>query len=130
MNITSLTNQNNVESVREQIMKKKSYNPYHTTVNIPSNVLTDYDNFPYQRYWRGVPNSYDPVVAEREAGYRPRHDACYKTSEPMQEVPKPNLCFQSACSTIYPCNSEYNRVFKDREAHDEFINKNCIVQYR
>lgn len=123
-------NQNNVERVREQIMRKKSHTPFNATINMPGNVLTDYDNFPYQRYWRGIPSSYSPVVAEREAGWRPRHDHCYKFSEPMQEVVVPDLCFQSACSTIYPCFKDYNRIFKDRETLDNITNNNCNIHYR
>lgn len=126
---TSSINQNNVETVREGIMKKKSYDPYHYTVNNKSSVLTDYDTFPYPRYWRGVPTSYHPVVAEREAGWRPRHDYCYKMKEPQQDVPYPKHCFQSACSTIYPCFADYNRAFSDREIMENVINKNCVVQY-
>lgn len=129
MNLTPQINQSNVERVREQIMKKKG-DIYHPTKNLAAKILTDYDTFPYHRYWRGVPTSHFPVVAEREAGWRHRFDNCYKIEEPIQDVPYPKHCFQTSCSTIYPCSSSYNKTFNDREIIDKMINDNCIVQYR
>lgn len=130
MDLTPQVNQSNVERVREQIMKKKYESPYHATQNMSAKILTDYDTFPYPRYWRGVPTSDFPVVAEREAGWRPRFDNCYKFTEPMQEVPYPKHCFQTSCSTIYPCFSSYDKTFNDREILNKMINDNCVVQYR
>ena len=127
---TPVINQNNVEGIREQIAKKKSGIPYHATKNLAAKVLTDYDTFPYPRYWRGVPTSYYPVVSEREAGWRPRLDNCYKITEPIKDAPYPKHCFQSSCSTIYPCFANVNKTFSDRQNLDEVINENCLVQYR
>ena len=131
---TPYINKQNVGNVRTQIMKKMSYNPYHATIDTASNVLTDYDTAPYPRWFRGVPDSFLPIVAEREAGWRPRHDNCYKLSESpfahTEHTPYPNHCFEAACSTVYPCYPDYLQKISDRDALNLVLNKACIVQYR
>ena len=52
---TPLINEINVNNVRVQIAKKKGYNPYLATTEQAVQVLTDYDTFPYPRYFRGIP---------------------------------------------------------------------------
>lgn len=132
-NLTPLLNNNNINNIRRQIELKKGSDPYHTTVAQAPQVLTDYDTFPYPRYFRGVPESDVPIVAEREAGWRPRHDNCYKVTEPvgLPAYPEyPNNCFQSACSTVFPCYPEYASRYTDLEAMHLVLNNKCIVQYR
>lgn len=130
--ITPLLNEHNVKNIREQIHAKKMSTPYYATANQAKEVVTDYDTFPYPRYFRGVARSSVPIVAEREAGWRPRHDNCYKVNEPanLPGAPYPNNCFQAPCSTVYPCYPEYLTKYSDKEALDLILNKTCIVQYR
>lgn len=129
MNINKI-NKTNVSNVRSQILQKKSYKPYFSDKNTVSLVLTDYDNFPYKRYFRGIPSSVNPIVAEREAGWRIRNDNCYDEKEP-QEVPGPiNYCFEAPCSTVYPCNPDYLSKYSDRDALNVMLNNACIVAYR
>lgn len=128
---TPIINDVNVDNVRQQIALKKGYQPYLATDNQASQVLTDYDTFPYPRWFRGIPESSQPVVAEREAGWRPRHDDCYKVLQPKGPDRRyPNHCFEAACSTVFPCYPEYLQKFSDREALNVILNKACIVQYR
>mgnify|MGYP006000099363 CR=1 FL=1 len=130
---TPLVNDLNVSHVRRQIERKKGPDPYHATVTQSVQVLTDYDTFPYPRYFRGVPNSTVPIVAEREAGWRPRHDMCYNVVEPNgvpEYPPYPNHCFSSACSTTYPCYPEYAARYASLEQMHLILNNKCIVQYR
>ena len=82
-------NKSNINSIREQIKRKKGDKPYFATQKEAMSVTTDYDVFPYPRYFRGVATSSEPIVAEREAGYRDRHDNCY--------VPNPTIDFQPPC---------------------------------
>ena len=128
--LTPFVNEKNINNVRKQIADKASYNPYYATVQQASEVLTDYDTFPYPRWWRGVPESSQPVVAEREAGWRPRHDSCYCITSPQNPGLYPNHCFEAPCSTVFPCYPEYLQKFSDREALNVILNKACIVQYR
>ena len=72
----------------------------------------------------------EPVIAEREAGWRKRQDSCYKVNAPPIRDNYPNHCFQSACSTIYPCYPEYMTKYADKEAMDLLLNKSCVTQYR
>ena len=130
---TPIVNQSNVKNVRAQIAKKKGHRPYHATVAQSVQVLTDYDTFPYPRYFRGVPGSSKPIVAEREAGWRPRHDSCYNVVEPNGlpvYPPYPNHCFSSSCNITYPCYPEYASKYASLEEMNLILNNKCITQYR
>lgn len=120
---------NNVLSVRKQISLKQGCDPFFATINDAESVITDMDHFPYTRFFRGVYYSSDPVVLEREAGWRPQNNQCYKYGC-AGEGPYPNHCFESACSVVYPCYPQYLRKYSDRQALDVQLNRACIVQYR
>ncbi len=79
--LTATINRNNVNSVREQINRKKQSRPFLATINDAAQTITDYDTFPYPRWFRGVPESSQPIVAEREAGWRTRYDDCYSVDD-------------------------------------------------
>ena len=130
--ITSSLNEYNIKNIRSQIVSKKAPVPYYSTVSQAKEVITDQDTFPYPRYFRGSAMSSLPIVAEREAGWRPRHDSCYRINEPpcLAGPPPPNNCFQAPCSTVYPCYPEYLTKYSDKESLDLILNKTCIVQYR
>lgn len=125
---------NNISTVRKNIARKCSSNPYHATINQAGSIVTDYDNFPYNRWYRGKPTSSRPIIAEREAGWRPRHEQCYEVVEPECSQKKhstyPNHCFETACSTVFPCYPEYLTKYADREALNLVLNKACVVQHR
>ena len=131
-NLTQRINDANISSIRHQIALKKSNIPHFGTSNQVSSIITDMDHFPYTRYFRGVHNSAEPVVFEREAGWRPTHDPCYKGScDKSEENPSyPSHCFEAACSTVYPCYPKYLQKISDRDAINVQLNKACIVQYR
>lgn len=129
-NFTGKINDSNVNNVRVQIARKKQSVPYHATAHDSSGVITDYDSFPYTRWFRGVPESSKPIVAEREAGWRPRHDRCYRFSQPAAKSHYPNHCFQGPCHFTHPCYPEYLTKYADEDILDTIINKACIVQYR
>ena len=129
---TQLINDVNVMNVRNQIAKKKSYNPYIATVEQSAQVITDYDTFPYPRYFRGIPQSSQAIVAEREAGWRTRHDDCYKVQTPVvtDHNNYPDHCFETACGTTFPCYPQSLSKHTDRKALNVMLNNACIVQYR
>lgn len=131
--LTPYINDRNVHNVRTQIRQKNGSQPFCATINDAAGVLTDYDTFPYPRWFRGVYDSEKPIVAEREAGWRPRHDNCYRLVEPpTQDIPQqyPNHCFSSACSVVFPCYPEYLEKQSDKKFLDTILNKACIVEYR
>lgn len=129
-NLTPNINDMNVMNIRHQINAKKGYLPHHTSIARAGGVLTDYDSFPYNRWYRGIAQSPDPIVAEREAGWRPRQDNCYKIQTPNKKDPYPNHCFESATNVVYPCYPEFQSKWADKEQIELMLNKSCIVQYR
>ena len=78
----------NVKNIREQIKRKKQSTPYYATTKQATSVITDYDTFPYPRYFRGVAEMSEPIVAEREAGWRPRHDDSYEENVQLDLKPE------------------------------------------
>ena len=65
-------NVKNMQNIQFEIQRKKySEQPYYATKRNVVQVITDYDELPYRRWYRGFPESDVPIVAEREAGYRP-----------------------------------------------------------
>ena len=128
--ITPDMNQRNIEHVRSLIKKKTGAHPYHATNESVIPVVNDYDHHPYTRWYRGVSYYPDPIVAEREAGWRKQENACYDLVIPPQKVPKPHHCWEAPCSTIFPCYPEYLTKYADREQLDVMIGNACIVQDR
>jgi len=114
--------------IRDQIAMKQGTRPYYGTAT--QQVVTDMDHFPYTRYFRGRYESSQPIVFDREAGWRPVNDACYKGSCDARPLPYPTHCFEAPCSTVYPCYPQYLQKFSDREALNVQLNRECIVQYR
>lgn len=66
--------------------------------------MTEYDSFPYRRWFRGEPRSPLPVVHPRIAGWYPRQDAAYDPRvRAWNEYDQyPRHCFQAACTTRLP----------------------------
>ena len=127
--LTKKINDKNVQSVRYQIHQKQQSQPFFGTINDAESIITDMDHFPYTRFYRGVYNSSDPLVFEREAGWRPLRDSCYKSSC-NTKTPYPNHCYEVACSTVYPCHPKILHRYSDRDALNVQTNNACIIQYR
>ena len=112
-NLTQNINEHNLNSIRKQIELKKGYKPFLATSVDSTGVVTDYDVFPYPRYFRGVPTSDKPIVAEREAGWRQRNPGCYRPNVSTVTVsnPIPHLDFQAPDNMVIPpgatCNARY-----------------------
>ena len=91
----------NVKNIREEILRKNSsFKPYKVDHTIYG-VNTDYDEFPYPRWFKGHVKSDYPVITEREAGWVPKRTM--KAKLPKEEIKPLNTCFQNACSIVYPC---------------------------
>lgn len=128
--LTPKINQQSIESVRQQIAMKTSNRPYFANGDTVDNVITDMDHHPYSRWFRGVYYYPDPVIMEREAGWRPRQDACYQVIAPSQPAEDPHHCFEVPCTTTLPCYPKYSTKYADKDALDSMINTACIQQYR
>lgn len=126
-----MINDINMYNVQRAIEEKKQFKPYYATVSNSRQVITDYDTFPYPRWYRGEVGNNLPVVAEREAGWRVRNDDCYKVScYNEMDIHYPYHCFEAACSTTFPCIPNSRTRLADREAVLVALNKNCIPNYR
>jgi hypothetical protein len=75
---------NNIKVIKDQINKKMSPYPYTISKNVINDVVTDMDHHPYTRWYRGVYYSSEPMVMEREAGWRPIKNNCY-IKQPIQK---------------------------------------------
>lgn len=108
--------------VRDQIMKKLQYDrPYYATNRTVGHIVTDFDSFPYSRWYRGQYEVDVPIVIEREAGYRHVEKNCNITKPEIQrEYPK--YCFEAACSTVYPCVADGNKKY------DVMLNRTCVIK--
>lgn len=122
--LTAKTNGNSIEFLRRSIARKISSNPYLANNNSVRNVTTDMDHQPYQRFFRGVYYYPDPIIFEREAGYRVIEKACYTSVSENTPDEQPDHCFELPCSTILPCRNNA------KDKIDTIINNECIVQYR
>lgn len=98
-----------------QILEKNKYGKsYYANNQTVGKVNTDMDDFVYNRFYRGLYQISNPVIMEREAGYRFVENNCYR-EKPVFEKTYPEYCFQPACSTIYPCypkNQPYTCVHR------------------
>lgn len=130
VNMTPEINQHSIESIQAMIKRKQQSQPFYANAESVQHVITDMDHFPYNRFYRGVSYFPEPIIMEREAGWRERHDKCYDVIVPNTPSPLPNHCFEAPCSTVYPCYPEYLQKFSDREQLNVMLNRACIVQYR
>jgi len=128
--LTPVINQHNVTTVEEMIELKMRNDPFYGNSLSATSALTDMDHHPYSRFWRGSYLSSNPIVIEREAGWRPNNDRCYKLTRERSDPLYPKHCFETACSTVYPCYPEYMKKISDREAMALQLNKTCVSHYR
>lgn len=118
--LTSDLTEMSLHSVRSQINKKISNTPFLATGNLVKKSVTDMDHHPYSRWFRGVYYYPDPIIAEREAGWRPLENQCYDVIKPMLPEPEQEYCFEAPCTTTFPCDPSKSTMAKQRD---------CIVKY-
>jgi hypothetical protein len=91
----------NEKFIKQQIEKVKNYNtPYYSSTDNIKGVVTEIEGFPYKQHYRGEYNNTDPVIFEREAGFRERFDEKYSYSPRIIVKSKPNYEWQQACSSV------------------------------
>lgn len=127
--LTAIITSHSVNSIRNELSSKIN-GPYLANGNTVKNFVTDMDHHPYSRWYRGVYYYPDPIIAEREAGWRPIRNSCYNVNFPKTEEEKPINCFEAPCTTTFPCYPKYLTKYADKEALDVMINSACISQYR
>ena len=125
-------NRRNIGLIQQQAQDKQCSSPYNVVPSVVSLPLTDFDSFPYTRWFRGDYTSPDPMVIEREAGYRALNNNCYKPK--VNNIPTadiyPNHVFQSGTSTVLPSYPEYMSKLTDKDFLSSVLNRACIITYR
>lgn len=129
-NLTPELNYQAIENIRREIEKKTNGYPYFATNATVLKSITDMDHHPYTRWFRGVSYYPEPIIMEREAGFRPINNNCYDINMPLVPDEKPNLCFESACSTTFPCYPEHSIKYTEKNNLNAITNNVCLVQYR
>jgi len=114
--------------MERQIRRKLDYNtPYYGKRGDVVHSQTDFDNFPYNRFFVSRYDSPTASVYERKAGYRVLNNAAYKCHEKTQGCPTtPDMCFAAAASTVYPCNPTYFYEYASNESRDKALNRKCV----
>lgn len=128
--LTPELTQHSISSVRFQIEQKNSSCPFLANSDNVLASVTDYDHHPYSRWFRGVYYFPDPIVAEREAGYRKTENHCYHVIRPYKAEPQVTNCFEPACTLTKPCHLSTSVRYTESEAQNRATNNMCIVQYR
>jgi len=118
----------NQDIIRAEMMNKIQYGkPYYATNRTIGKCITDFDDFPYNRWYRGIYTNSTPIVIEREAGYRHVEKNCYITT-PERKTDYPKHCFEAPCSTVYPCIPDQFKKFSDQEAMNVMLNRACVFK--
>tara|TARA_B100001115_G_C15509979_1_gene241600 strand:+ start:50 stop:553 length:504 start_codon:yes stop_codon:yes gene_type:complete len=103
-NLSSKVTNHSINFIRDQIRKKTNYEfPYYTNTNAVENIVSDRNEFPYPRYYRGRADINVPIVYEREAGYRMAKP--FKFHFKSNFDAKPRMCFQYPCTVDFPCRA-------------------------
>lgn len=125
----------NIDRVRSQIALKQdssvpifglsTFKGCFSPVREVENTLTDFDHFPYSRYFRGVYSDNCPRIIEREAGWRPRDDKAYKKEFEYRRSDYPKSCFET--SLIFPRCIISNIAGEEQEDYRAlFLNRVCV----
>lgn len=89
-----------------------SEGPYFPPPEEIYQVQTDINVWPYNRVFRGRPESSEPIVWEREAGYQEiLSQKSIDSIVGMSKSVPSSHCFQIPCSTTLPCKNA-QRVYR------------------
>ena len=102
------------KQIETMMTSSKGYFPQPSEI---FQVDTDINVWPYNRQFRGSPSSTEPIIWEREAGFRQiLPQSAVPSVVGFPEQPGGRLCFQAPCSTIFPCRKPY-QVFQGNKEH-------------
>lgn len=114
-------------AIRAAIAAKLSYAaPYYGRLGDVVRTETDFDTFPYTRFFRGVYNSPEPAVYSRRAGYRVLENAEYACAQAPRDTYVPDLCFSAPSSTTYPCYPPYFYQYASEVARNNALNRHRV----
>lgn len=107
-----------------QIAQKLDYStPYYGKLGDVVGAQTDFDNFPYNRFFRSVATDPNPTIYSREAGYRVLDNKAYACTQYKADRFNPDLCFSAPASTVYPCYPNYFYEYANEIARNNALNR-------
>jgi hypothetical protein len=110
-------------AIQFMIDQKRNCNkPFYATKELAEQVMSPFDGFPYKFWFRGEFDNSRPVVMDRTAGYRERHDQVYKF-QPVSRQCTPGYCWSQPCSTVRPCRP--NQVQMQRQIDYDSPSNTC-----
>lgn len=116
----------NTNILRNSILAKLQERPFRWS---QTNILTQPERafFPYSKWFRGEYMSDTPIIAEREAGFRPR-ESRKPFWKPSTGHAYPQHCFRPGLRTHTPCYPDCTEPYKK---YDSTLQRNAkIFLYR
>lgn len=113
--------------IQHAISKKLDYStPYYGKLGDVMQTQTDFDNFPYNRFFVSKYDSPYPTVYDRNAGYRVLNTPAYRCPRRACNDKTPDLCFSAASTTVYPCYPPYFYEYADQVARNNALNRRRV----
>ena len=112
-----------MDPIQMQIRKLQNLNvPYYPTTSTVKSVHTPVNHFPYTRFYQGDYRKKYVDIFDREAGWSPQNNDCYKNILRQTTSFPPDYCFQAPASIIYPCHRD------NLEQHKcGYLNQTCNI---
>lgn len=96
-----------MDPIQLQIRRLQNLNvPYYPTTSTVKSTPTQVNHFPYTRFFRGDYRQPYVQFFDREAGWTPQDNACYKNIYRETKSLPPDYCYQAPASVIYPCHRD------------------------
>lgn len=100
------TRQNNINIQTQIELKRNLSKPYYATQGIVGDVISEYNVFPFNRWYKGQAFSTLPIVDERNAGWRIAQSP--QLEQINEKSMTKNMSFEAPCSTIFPSTKATN----------------------
>jgi len=129
--ILDKTSVHNIENVRRMIDRKVSIigeHSFYVQENEIKGVRTDVDHLPYTRLYRSNPFTGEAIPWSGDSGFQPRMNSFYEPNIVQTVDESEPLCFQTPCSTVYPCHPQYLQKNSDK-AYNNLQDRYCTRRY-
>lgn len=102
-------------TIQEQILLKNRPELYYANFSY-YDTQSEHDVFPYNKYFKGEIKSDKPIIDERVAGWLPKNTTIIKDVKTASEELNKSICFQVACSSVFPCYVQGNSYISSNNA--------------
>ena len=122
-----------MDHITKLINIKNSDKPLYCVYNDIKKQNTDYDHFPYTRYFRSNVGSDKLTINTRKSGFsNTNFIKCYDITKinTQNKIKYPEHCFESSCSLNKPCFKENVDKFAAFNKLNNILNDSCIINER